>query len=45
MGRKSKFEPSFKGKVALAAIQEDATVQELAKRFDVSPAKVTEWKD
>lgn len=45
MGRRSKFEPSFKAKVALAAIQEDATVQELAKRFDVSPAKVTEWKD
>ena len=41
----SKFTPAFKAKVAIAAIKETETVQELAKRYSVSPSKVTEWKD
>lgn len=52
MGRTSKFTAAFKAKIlmpqALAAIEaqkEKETLAELAKRFDVSPAKISEWRD
>ncbi|MCH3995736.1 MAG: transposase [Prevotella sp.] len=45
MGRRSKFEPSFKAKVALEAAKEQKTLSELAKEFGVSPAKISEWKE
>ena len=41
----SRFTNAFKAKVAIEAIKETATVQELAKRYEVSPSKITEWKD
>ena len=34
----------FKAKVALAAIKGDATLVQLAERFDVHPNQVTHWK-
>jgi transposase-like protein len=34
----------FKSKVALAAIKGDQTLAELAKRFDVHPHQITQWK-
>ena len=34
----------FKAKVALAAIQGDQTVVQLAERFDVHPNQVGHWK-
>lgn len=45
MGRRSKFELSFKAKVALEAAKEQNTLSELTKEFDVSSAKISEWKE
>ena len=44
MGRRSKFEASFKAKVALEAVKEQKTLNELAKEFKVSPSKFAAWK-
>ena len=37
--------PACKSKVALAAIQGDRTVSELAQPFDVHPNQITQWKN
>ena len=44
MGRRSKFEASFKARVALEAIKEQKTLTELAREYKVSPSKITAWK-
>jgi transposase-like protein len=45
MSRKRRvFSPSFKAKVALAAISGDKTTAELASKFAVHTSQVTAWK-
>lgn len=36
--------PAFKAKVALAAVNGDKTLVELAQQFDVHPNQITQWK-
>jgi transposase len=36
--------PSFKAKVALAAIKGERTIAQLADQFDIHPNQITTWK-
>jgi transposase len=44
MHKQKHYAPSFKAKVAVAAIKGDATMAELAKRYQVHPNLITQWK-
>lgn len=38
------YDKTFKAKVALEAVKEELTIQELAKKFDVHPNQISKWK-
>lgn len=42
--KRKQYSPEFKAKVALAAIKNEETVAELAKRFGVHPTMINNWK-
>ena len=44
MGRKSKFDASFKTKVVLDALKEKETLSELSKKYGIAPKQITDWK-
>ncbi len=43
-GRRNKFEPDFKAKVALEALKADKSIAELAQIYEVHPTQITAWK-
>jgi putative transposase len=43
-GKRKIYEASFKGKVALAAVKGDCTINELASQFVVHPTLIHSWK-
>ena len=42
--KRRKHSPAFKAKVALAAIKNEETTAQLAKRFNVHPTMISAWK-
>lgn len=39
-----KFSAAFKAKVALEALKEQSTLQELASKYELHPNQITTWK-
>ncbi len=42
--KRRKYPPELKAKVALEALREEATMTELAARYDVHPNLIANWK-
>ena len=42
--KRRNFSPEFKAKVAKEALKEELTMAELAKKFDVHPNMISNWK-
>jgi len=41
---RQKFDEQFKAKVALEAVKEELTLQELAQKYQVHPNQISAWK-
>lgn len=44
MTKRKRYSADFKAKVALAAIREELTTAELAKKYDIHPTMISGWK-
>ena len=44
MKRRRKFSAEFKSKVAIEAVREQLPIHEIAKKYQIHPSQVTEWK-
>ena len=42
--KRRRHDPAFKAKVALEALREGKTIQQIAKEHDLHPVQVSEWK-
>ena len=42
--KRKRYAPTFKAKVALAALKNEETIAELAQRFGLHPTMITSWK-
>lgn len=45
MARPSKFDSSFKAKVAIEALRNESTLSDLAKKYGVAPSQITVWRE
>lgn len=43
-GKRRRHEPEFKARVAIEAIKNVRTIQEIAKEYEVHPVQVSDWK-
>ena len=41
---RNKFDEAFKAKVALEAVKEELTLQEIAEKYEVHPNQISAWK-
>ena len=44
MGKRRRFTAKFKARVALAALREDKTLQQIAAQHGLHPNQVSQWK-
>lgn len=42
--KRRRHEPEFKARVAIEALKNLRTIQEIAKEFEIHPVQVSEWK-
>jgi transposase-like protein len=41
---KRKFSPEFKAKVVIEALKEHTTIEELARKYELHPNQISQWK-